>query len=138
MNFSYEFEGQPTDFQADSFCDDTEGGWEAFDYGEQHKFCLVVFEECFETGVSVLTKNAFQGKVMEGRIMGIQERRNGQILFPCLILLCLFHMGSLDVPKTSNVRTLDAFGLKTTGIGYMVRRFKHQTYVTVSQTQVLL
>ena len=99
MNFSYEFEGQPTDFQADSFCDDTEGGWEAFDYGEQRKICLLDYEECFETGVSVLTKNNFQGRVMvkdmEGRIMGIQERRNGQILFPCLILLCLFHMGKI-------------------------------------------
>ena len=35
MNFSYEFEGQPADFQADSFCDDTAGGWEGFDYGEE-------------------------------------------------------------------------------------------------------
>ena len=55
MNFSYEFEGQPAEFQADSFCDDTEGGWVGFDYGEKRKFCLVDYEECFETGVCVLT-----------------------------------------------------------------------------------
>ena len=35
MNFSYEFEGHPAEFQADSFCDDTVGGWEGFDYGEK-------------------------------------------------------------------------------------------------------
>ena len=35
-------------------------------------------------------------KDTEGRIMAILEMRNGLILLPCLILLCLFLMGAFS------------------------------------------
>ena len=34
MNFSYDFEGSSaSEFQADSYCDDDEGGWEGVNQG---------------------------------------------------------------------------------------------------------
>ena len=51
MNFSYDFEGQPTDFQGDSFCDDTDGNWDSVDYGEKLLFCFFDFEEFIGTSI---------------------------------------------------------------------------------------
>ena len=102
MNFSYDFEGQPPDFQGDSFCDDTDGNWDSIDYGEKLLFCFLDYEEFIGTSISVLTKVLIQvtaavkdleEKIME--ILGILGMQNGQILLLCMILLCLFRMGEL-------------------------------------------
>ena len=61
MNFSYDFEGQPPDFQGDSFCDDTDGNWDSVDYGEKLLFCFFDFELFIGTSICVLTKSFDSG-----------------------------------------------------------------------------